>query len=194
MEAFFGQFALGMLQSTFALFGEAVIFQGYSQQATKLGVGLLFSVVGVSQVITQTFILRRMVKRYSTAGLVMIGSVLRMIGMFLFAVAVSPWLAVIPLILFPLGLGITMPALQSLGTETVTDEVRGGVLGLYQSTVSLATIFSTALGGVLFAVTPATPYWVGGVLSAVIIIPTLYLWQQHSRPKDIEGGMTPSKI
>ena len=199
--AFFGQFALGILQSTFALFGEAVIFQGYSEGATTLGIGLLISAIGVSQLITQTALLPRLVGRYNDALLVIIGGILRTIGMLVFAMAVGPGLAVIAMLIFPVGLGITMPALQTLTTNAVADEVRGGALGLYQSVVNMATIISTALAGALFSITYATPYWVGGILSALVLIPTFYLWQQYSPPSDkdlsddneVEGELTPAK-
>ena len=44
-----------------------------------------------------------------------------------------------------------MPPLQSLSTRTVADQMRGGVLGVYQSTISLSIIVSTAISGVIFA-------------------------------------------
>ncbi|MBK7896214.1 MAG: MFS transporter [Anaerolineaceae bacterium] len=82
---------------------------------------------------------------------------------------------------FPIGMGLMMPPLQSLSTRTVPDEVRGGVLGLYQSTVSLATIFSTALGGVIFARDPHYPYWLGMVLSLVVLIPAYWFLKRPLR-------------
>ncbi|MDX1521256.1 MAG: MFS transporter [Anaerolineae bacterium] len=188
--AFVGQFALGIIQSTFALFGEAVLFAGYSKQTTDLGIGLLLSVVGVSQVITQTALLPRFLKLYSEATLVVIGSILRTISLLVFAVVTAPWWAIIGLILLPMGLGVATPSLQSLSTNTVPDDQRGGVLGLFQSINSLSVIISTAIGGVLFAITPATPYWVGMILSALVILPALYLVRQF-QPK-VET--TPSNV
>ena len=185
-----GQFALGIIQSTFALFGEAVLFAGYSKQTTDLGIGLLLSVVGVSQVITQTALLPRFLKLYSEATLVVIGSILRTISLLVFAVVTAPWWAIIGLILLPMGLGVATPSLQSLSTNTVPDDQRGGVLGLFQSINSLSVIISTAIGGVLFAITPATPYWVGMILSALVILPALYLVRQF-QPK-VET--TPSNV
>ena len=54
--AFVGQFLLGMLQSTFALYGEAVLFQNYSEDATNIGIGLLLTAVGAAQFFTQTWL------------------------------------------------------------------------------------------------------------------------------------------
>jgi MFS family permease len=80
-----------------------------------------------------------------------------------------------------MGMGMMMPPLQSLSTRTVSDEVRGGVLGLYQSIVSLATIFSTALGGVIFAQNPRYPYWLGMGLSLLALIPAYFFLRRPLR-------------
>jgi MFS family permease len=74
-----------------------------------------------------------------------------------------------------------MPSLQSLATGTVDDDVRGGVLGLYQSTLSLSTIISTALGGLLFAITATLPYWVAGLMAAIALIPSIILFLRYGR-------------
>jgi DHA1 family tetracycline resistance protein-like MFS transporter len=173
--AFIGQFALGMLQATFSLFGDAVIFADLESGDVALGVGALLAVVGLTQFLTQTLLLRRLLLRFEEATLVAVGTVVRAGGMVLFAMATGPLLGVFGSILFPLGMGIMMPPLQSITTRTTDESLRGGVLGLYQSAVSLATIVSTAVGGVLFAIAPAFPFWLGALLSALTAVPALWL-------------------
>ena len=177
---FIAQFAMGLLQSTFALFGDAVIFAGYDDRAVNLGIGLLLAIVGLTQFSTQSFLLKPLLKRYSEATLVIAGTILRVAGMALFAIAFVPAIGGLASIIFPLGIGIMMPSLQSITTKTTVDALRGGVLGLYQSSVSLSIIFGTALGGVLFAITPTMPYWTGAVLGVISLIPAGILWKQYS--------------
>jgi MFS family permease len=81
-----------------------------------------------------------------------------------------------------MGMGLVMPPLQSLATGTVSDEVRGGVLGLFQSVTNLSIIVSTAVGGFIFSLHPTYPYWVGFILSALVTIPAVILWRQ-TQPK-----------
>lgn len=173
--AFFGQFAFGLFQSTFALYSEAILFRGYPAQRIALGVGLLYASVGIGQVITQTLVLRPLLKRYGEAWLVVIGMSARMIGLLIFAVITTPWLGPFGAIFFAMGMGLLMPPLQALATSAVADEVRGGVLGLFQSTTSLAVIISTALAGVIFAYSPTLPYWLGALLSLILVFPALWL-------------------
>lgn len=178
LVGFVGQFALGLLQATFALYGEAVLFEGYDENTTNFGIGLLLAAVGVGQVLTQTVLLPRLSKRFKDSLLVIVGNVIRTVGLFIFAVVVSPWLAAGGSLLFAAGMGLMMPPLQSLATYTVPDEMRGGVLGFYQSSVSMATIISTAIAGVIFSVSPAMPFWIGVVLSLVALVPAAVLLQR----------------
>lgn len=177
--AFVGQFGLGVLQATFALYGGEVLFAGYSAEATNIGIGLLLAAIGLTQFITQLFILRRLLARFGEAVLVMVGIVVRMVGLLIYAVISSPYLGVFGSIFFALGMGIMMPPLQALATETADDSNRGGVLGVFQSVASLSTIFSTAIGGVIFAINPRLPYWIAVALSLVVLMPAIYLWRQH---------------
>jgi multidrug resistance protein len=178
LGAFIGQFGLGMLQSTFALFGAAVIFAGASESTTNLGIGLLLAVVGIGQFFTQTWLIGRAKRRYGDAMLVIIGTSIRTVAFGLFAISTTVWPAGVAGILFAVGMGLMMPPLQSLATRTVDDHTRGAVLGVYQSSVSLATIISTAIAGVIFTIRPNAPYWIGAGLSLLVILPGLVILQK----------------
>jgi len=169
--AFVGQFGFGMLQSTFALYGSAVLFRGASEDVTNLGVGLLLAVVGLGQFVTQTQLIGPLKRRFGDALLVIQGALIRMIGLVILALITSPWLAAVSSLFFAVGMGLMMPPLQSLSTRTVEEANRGGVLGVYQSAASLAIILSTAIAGAIFSVNPTLPYWTGAILSLVVVLP-----------------------
>lgn len=175
---FLGQFSLGMLQSTFALYGEAVLFQGYSEEATNIGIGLLLTTVGASQLYTQTYLLRRLMRKFNEGQLVVMGSIFRTIGMMIYAVITTPWLGPLGAIFFAIGFGIASPPLQSMATSTVADQDRGSVLGIFQSSVNLSTIISTAIAGVLFNLGPTIPYWLGAAMSSVVVLPAIGLMRR----------------
>lgn len=189
--AFVGQSGLGLLQSTFALYGEAVLFEGYSPQTTTLGIGLLLATIGLTQFLTQAFFLRPLLARLGEYWLVILGNISRMIGSFGFALVATPLLGGAASIMFAFGIGIMMPSLQSLATGTISDEYRGGVLGLYQSTLSLSIIISSAVAGVIFAKSAALPYLIGGLMAALALIPAFILMTQFGKVKPITGT-TPS--
>jgi DHA1 family multidrug resistance protein-like MFS transporter len=187
LVALVAQFGLGMLQSTFALFGEAVLFKGYSDEATNLGIGLLLATVGIGQFITQAVLIRPLVRRFGESRLVVFGNVIRALGLVSFAVSSSPWIAAIGGLMFAIGSGLTNPPLQTLATRAVTPDQRGSVLGIVQSSISLATIVSTAIAGLIFAFNPTAPFLAGAGLTTLALIPALVLVRRfrngvHARP------------
>jgi hypothetical protein len=184
------QFGLGLLQSTFALYGEAVLFDGFSEKTTSMGIGLLLATVGLGQFFTQIYLLKRILPRFGEAKLAIGGSFLRAGAMLLWAVLTAPWLGPIAALTFAVGTGLMMPPLQSLATRTVADELRGGVLGVYQSSVSLSTIIATAISGTLFDIQPSLPYWVGGFLFMFIGIHALRLlkWSPSAIEKTVSAS------
>jgi DHA1 family tetracycline resistance protein-like MFS transporter len=105
---FMVQFSLGLLMATFALFGQAVLFD----TNVELGVGILLAVLGLSQILTQVGILPRFIRYFGEARLVTIGIAIRAVGLGVYAVMVSPWQAAIGSVLFAAGGGLTMPAVQ----------------------------------------------------------------------------------
>jgi MFS family permease len=74
-----------------------------------------------------------------------------------------------------------MPALQSLITTTVPDNQRGAILGVYQSSVSLALIVGSSLAGLLYEFAPITPYVTGAVIFGIMLVPSFFLmrWAQR---------------
>ena len=177
--AFVGQFAMGLLQATFALYGDAVLIAGESPQRVTLGVSFMLAIVGLGQFLTQSVLLRPALRRFDEARLVIIGLALRTTALFIFAALSTVLFGAIGSLLFAVGMGLMMPPLQSLSTNTVADELRGGVLGIYQSTISLSIIFSTAVSGVIFAVNPTAPFWLGAGLSVLVFFPAILLVRQQ---------------
>lgn len=179
---FGAQMAFAMLQSTFSLFGEAVLFVENPDRA-ELGVGLLFAMVGVGQIVTQGALLGRLVKQFGDGAVVFIGTIIRSISMFVIVIIAIPLSAGVALFLFAMGTGLQMPALQSIITETVPKNQRGGALGLYQSAQSLSIIVGSAIAGMMFEIDPATPYLFGGVLFAIMALPSWYLMRWGRQQK-----------
>lgn len=176
--AFVGRFAFGLLIATFALFAEKVIFAGSGFAAVSLGVGLMLMFVGVGQFFTQIVILPGALKKFSDPLIVIFGAGSRALGMFIFAAATEPALGSLSMVFIAIGSGLLLPALQSLVTKTVPPELRGTILGIYQSVMSLGVIISTAVSGSFFALHPAAPNWAGGFLYLFSLLPAIMLWRR----------------
>ena len=125
-------------------------------------------------------IIREQLERPLVAGIlgVVIGLILRSTALFVLAALAIPIAGAFASLIFAIGMGLMMPSLQSLSTNTVADELRGGVLGVYQSTISLSTIASTAISGTIFAMYATAPFWIGGALTVLVLIPAGMLIRQ----------------
>jgi len=55
------------------------------------------------------------------------------------------------------------------------------VLSFFQSANSLDIILGTGVAGVIFALSPTMPFWLGSVLTALAIVPALVLLGQVRR-------------
>lgn len=177
--AFCAQFSIAVFQATIALFGEEVVFVGYTEREVNLGVGLMLTGIGVGQFITQLVLLRPLVERFGERRLVVVGAVLRGMGILSLTVFTSPWLiGSFSLVLVAAASGVMMPSLQALTTITVPEKFSGGVLGIYGSSVSLGIIIGTAFGGKLFSIAPTLPYLVAGLVLMATVIPALLLAQR----------------
>jgi DHA1 family tetracycline resistance protein-like MFS transporter len=174
---FMAQSALGVVMATFALFGEAVLFDSNPE----LGVGFLLATLGLAQVITQTSILGPAIRRFGETHVMAAATVIRTASLGLFSIATMVWVAAVGSALFAIGSGLLLPTLQAIITRTVDDSVRGEVLGIYQSTTSLAVIGSTAVSGLLFAISPHVPYIAAFILSALSLVPALMLVRYYGR-------------
>lgn len=184
--SFIVQFGLGLVRSTFAFWGNAVIFAGNPEETVLRGVGLLFTTIGLTQFIVQSLLIRRLLKRFGEKVLVLYGNLVRLAGTTILALAKTPLLAFTGAVFFPFGQGVMMPSLQSLATETVEDELRGAVLGIYQSVLNLAIIAGTGLGGAIFAASPALPFWIASGMGVLAILPAFFLARLTTTKRETE--------
>jgi DHA1 family tetracycline resistance protein-like MFS transporter len=190
-----GSLGLGLVQTTFAIYGQDILFAGKDEAMINLGVGLMLGVVGLGQTITQTLLLRPLLRRFGDAPLVLGGTIIRtfsqvwylMVGLpFMldaFGQDALPWIAILGALTFAAGTGIMMPPLQSLVTYAAPDSARGAVVGLASSAQSLGVIAGTLLAGPLLGVNIAgrpslAPFVVNAVIFALLAIPSWFLVQK----------------
>jgi predicted MFS family arabinose efflux permease len=102
--------------------------------------------------------------RYPERKLVVGGVVVLALG---FAgVPLAPTIAalLIALLLAAVGRAVAQPALLSLASQAARPEQRGAVMGVFQSSASLARVFGPALGGVLYGIALPYPFWLASAL------------------------------
>ena len=98
----------------------------------------------------------------------------------------------ISIVLLSLGNGLMMPAINSLVSRNTPPESQGRMLGLLQSTSSLARAFGPFIAMVLYHQFSSLPYLVGGGLMVVAFFLSLIL-SKTLRVSDPDPVANPSK-
>jgi MFS family permease len=135
---------------------------------TGVEVGRLFGIFGVLALVIQGLLIVRLSRIFGPLTLLLVGTVVLAAGMGMVGAAHHPWLMVTGIVLIGGGLGVANPLLAVLATQLAGAESRGAVLGVAQSSGSLARAVGPLLAGFLFRyVAPGAPFF-GGAVSAAL--------------------------
>ncbi len=147
------------LQSTFALYAERVVFPDLDAGRVARNAGFILTVIGVVNVITQFRFIKPLVERYGEYNVAILGQanmVLTFIGL---SFVSSPLLVTLFTVPLAFGNSINNPSLQTILTRFSDRHTRGRLLGLYQSSRSLALIFGPIWAGFVFQeISPRAPF------------------------------------
>ncbi len=112
--------------------------------------GIFFTVLSTSMIITQTFILPRLSNQFDEVPLFIVGSVL-LAASFGTMVVESAWLVYLSGILFGLGNGLMWPSFLALLSQLGNKKQQGAIQGVAGSAGSLASIMGLIAGGFIFS-------------------------------------------
>jgi len=128
----------------------------------------VFGYVGFLGIILQGGLIGRLVARFGESALVAAGFVALAIGYFGLGIASSAALLIVAGTLAAFGNGVIRPALTSLITQHAGRQEQGVVLGITQSLMSMASIVSPIVAGLLIQHQRLTAWaWVAAGLAAV---------------------------
>ncbi len=161
---FITTFAFALFESTLSLLTREF---GYSSKRNFQ----LFAYIGVILMLGQGLLVRRFLPKIGEYRMALIGVCLMTLGFFLIALtgnrtlhASSLWY-ILPVV--TIGFSAVTPSLQSLLSQSASDDEQGAVLGTGQSLSSLARILGHYIGIQLLDVSAATPYMAGAALMMV---------------------------
>jgi MFS family permease len=135
----------------------------------------VFAYLGVVLTLAQGFLVRRLAGKVSEAAMAIGGGVMAVIGFGLLAGAArgeSFSLLLVAMAVEVTGFALVNPSLQSLISRRSDPRSQGGVLGLAQSSSSLARILGPLFGNALFGLSiyHDWPYWAAAVLMVLALL------------------------
>lgn len=146
-------------------------------------IGLMFSIMGVQDIISQGLIMPKLLTRLSDAQIAILGMASEILGYSLIAASVlfsfAP-LLVAGMFIFGFGDSIFGPAFNGMVSKSVDSSEQGRIQGGSQSIQSLARIIGPIVGGQIYvSLGHAAPAFMGMILIAAAI-PVLYKGTRRS--------------
>ncbi len=128
--------------------------------------GYLFAFLGLIVALIQGGYAGRAARKSGEGRLVLTGTCLLVLGLVLLPVAPPPLLYV-AVALAGMGQAMSVPGLQSLISKGASADSQGSTLGVTQGFASLGRVLGPAVGGALFGLNHAWPFWFGAALMLV---------------------------
>jgi multidrug resistance protein len=172
---FFSIFGFAMMTTNYALFTHERF--GYDQKQN----GYVFAFIGLIGALVQGGLLRQLLKRKSEKSLAVVGVTLLIIGMALLPLVTT--LAALLVVSAVVGIGnsFVTPTLNGLASRSAERSWQGRVIGLMQSSGSLARWIGPFLAGKLLFMDVGhtyygrTPFWAASAILCVALVLTLQL-------------------
>lgn len=112
--------------------------------------GILLAFLGLCAIITQGYIVRRLLRVANEVPVLIWGLAFSAAGLLVIGYAVQPWMLYAGVALLALGSGLVNPSTTGLISLYASAEEQGRVLGIFRSLSALARVFTPVLAGVVF--------------------------------------------
>ncbi len=130
--------------------------------------GWLLGFLGLCSIVTQGYIVRKLLTRIEETRILSAGLVCSALGLLLIGIATQPWLLYVGLALLAVGSGLVNPATTGLISLYSGPEEQGRVLGIFRSLGSLARAITPIAAGIVFWLLGSRSVFVGGAVFAAI--------------------------
>ena len=141
--------------------------------------GLLLGFLGVCSIVTQGYIVRKILKPANETRVLAAGLALTAIGLLAAGFAAQPWVLCVALAIMAGGSGLVNPSSTGLISLYSSADEQGRVLGIFRSLGSLARAFTPVLAGVVFWIFGGTALF---VVSAAVTVVALALCRSLPPP------------
>lgn len=134
---------------------------------------LYYAFIGATLTFAQGVLVRRLAPRVGEIAMALAGGVTTIVGFTLLIAASHAgvlWLLMVASAVEVTGFAFMTPSLQSLISRRSDPAKQGGILGVSQSTSSLARVVGPLIAVPLFFQSPPLPYWSAIVLMALAMV------------------------
>ncbi|HRI66286.1 MAG TPA: MFS transporter, partial [Polyangium sp.] len=133
-------------------------------------VGYMFGAFGVSGVLIQGFLMKRLTARFSDVSMVMAAGVLIAAGMTFSLSSTRPWMLIVGNILIGVGVSVNNPVLSSIASKVAPPQYQGAALGYAQSAGSWARTIWPPTWGFMYSHVAAVAPFIGAATAAMLMV------------------------
>lgn len=143
--------------------------------------GFLLGFLGLCAIVTQGYIVRKLLKRHSEIGILSAGLAASVAGLLCIGFAPEPWLLYAGLAALALGSGLVNPSSTGLISLYSDPAQQGRALGIFRSLGSLSRAITPVLAGTVFWVFGSTSVFAAGAVFALGA-----LWLSRTLPQPMK--------
>lgn len=170
---FLASFAMAHMEASLFL----LVQDDFQWSLTKAGLG--FAYVGVIMVITQGYLIRKLLPLWGEKKLLTTGLLMKGVGLAGIALSGEVWALAISVTFLGLGTGFINPALSGSISLLTPEDQQGGVMGVNQSLSALGRIVGPILGGWFYRdLTHQAPFWAASLIVGVSLVIALSIFKR----------------
>lgn len=178
--AFTVSFANANLETTFAYFSKDSFGFGPPQM------GLAFTIMGITSVILQGFLIGRIVSRLGEQKVIVYGLGMTAVSFVLITMAKGMLSLTIYLSLSSLAMSLARPGITSLISKKAIAG-QGETMGTMSSFDSMGRIIGPVFGGQVYLYHHTYPYWIGAIFLAVMMFITIVRFKHGAGERTEQG-------
>lgn len=173
---FLAMFALASVQNIATLFAE----ERFHLSITEMGV--VFASVGLVLLLVQGFLVGRIVRYSGESKVALMGIFLAAAGYTIVPTIRYVWLVLFSAGLIALGIGLFVPALNSLISKNASREEQGEIFGVAQSLIGMALVVAPVFGGGLYDLFGSgSPFFAAGAITLISLYFALSVFNKLKR-------------
>lgn len=162
------------MEATFAMWSERQYGWGPMQN------GYLFAFVGIISAAIQGGIIGRLAKRFGERNLIVQGGLALAAGIALIPFSTELPVLIAAMVILAYGFSIINPSLNSLVSQNVGEDERGGMLGITRSASTMARVLGPTWAGYLFAIFGKDwPYFGGAIVMLIVVVLAIQLGRKN---------------
>ena len=178
---FLSSFAMAHMEASLFL----LVQDDFQWSLTKAGLG--FAYVGMIMVVTQGYLIRKLLPKLGEPYLLASGLLMKGLGLAGIALSGNVWDLAISVTLLGLGTGFINPALSGSISLLTSKDQQGGVMGVSQSLSALGRIVGPVLGGWLYRdLAHQAPFLAASLIVALSLLMALFIFKHlPSKAKEL---------